>query len=225
MHLNYALSYYERFIHACCVHTFFDLVSINQNVTTHIQICLHSINRWIEPLEKMDSPSCPSFHFWCGTNDPLLLLFTSELTRTLFYKFGLIETDLNLLTLLHIPGLYCILLQRINFFCNLSLKYNNFLPQKQLLFLAQIKMGCGALTRWLLSSIDNVCGIMSVTMENNSVYQYNKKNKIYTPKKVKVFPALVIPYVKTREFCPSSTSLTRPFTVPSNISFCVVSGP
>lgn len=109
--------------------------------------------------------------------------------------------------------------------CNLSLKYNNFLPQKQLLFLAQIKMGCGALTRWLLRSIDNVCGIMSVTMENNSVYQYNKKNKIYTPKKVKVFPALVMPYVKTREFCPSRTFLTRPFTVPSNISFCVVSGP
>lgn len=62
MHLNYALSYYEQFIHACCVHTFFDLVSINQNVTTPIQICLHSINRWIEPLEKMES-FLPFFSF------------------------------------------------------------------------------------------------------------------------------------------------------------------
>lgn len=45
------------------------------------------------------------------------------------------------------------------------------------------------------------------------------------PKYVKVLPEFVTPYVKTREFPPSRTSLTKSFTVPSNSSFCVVCGP
>jgi len=45
------------------------------------------------------------------------------------------------------------------------------------------------------------------------------------PKNVNVLPALVTPYVKSSEFSPSRTSLTKSFTVPSNSSLCVVSGP